>query len=341
MTKYFADVSSWNRDDPAYFKMMYDAGVAGIMIKATEGSADGTAYVNTKIHSQTRNALDVGMNVGFFHYLMATGTADAINEAKFFIQNIEALGFGKDTALAVDVEDSKLNKNMVASYTDTFLNYLTEQGYTNVFQYSFASWFTTGILDAYKHRTWVAHTESTDVGVFGNLVGWQYTWSWGGYNQDMSIDYGVFDTPNKVIADNKPVTPVVEKPKVDDIIKLTADVVGVDGLGIERDITYKKDTNWKSSDIVMMNGEPHYKIATNIYVPLSKTTSADVVTVKYINGKSAPLFDSKGKRTVNSNVTVGKSFINGGVEMINNLPMVKIATEEYLPLEYTSGSKFK
>lgn len=339
MAKYFADISSAQTDDISLFQNFINSGVSSVLIKATQGSADGDAYTNTKLLAQTRNALKVGMNVGFYHYFKASSITDSINEAKFFEQSIINLGFGKDTPLCIDAEDPSLNISTVASYVDTFISYLETRGYTKVFQYSMASWFNQGILDANKHPTWVASYGSSDCGARGNIIGWQYTSNWGGGSQDMSYDWGVFD--KKITApDEEAVIPIQTKPKVEDIIKLTETTQAVDRLGIDRPETYDKGSTWKSSDIVMINGEPHYQIATNIFVPLSKTTFKEVVIVKYVNGQSAPLFDSKGKRTVNSDVTIGKSFINGGVKVINGIPMAKIATDEYLPLEYSSGSNF-
>jgi len=205
MAKYFADVSSFQRDDLGFFQGLVSAGVSGILIKTTQGSSDGDNYINPKSTAQTKNSLAAGMNVGFYHYFKASSVTDSINEAKFFEQSVINLGFGKDTPLCVDVEDPSLNTSEVASYVDAFINYLKDQGYTNVFQYSMASWFNQGILDANKHPTWVASYGSSDCGARGNIVAWQYTSSWGGGSQDMSYDWGIFDKqPAKIEAVTQP-----------------------------------------------------------------------------------------------------------------------------------------
>lgn len=340
MTKYFADVSSFQPDNLGFFQGLVNAGVEGIMIKTTQGSQDGDNYTNPKALLQTRNALKAGMNVGFYHYFKASSITDSIDEAKFFEQSVVNLGFDKDTPVCVDVEDETLNTNSVASYVDTFISYLETQGYTNVIQYSISSWFNNKILDAYKHKTWVAYPDSTNVGVYGNIVGWQYTWKWGGTDQDMSVDYGLFDN-KKATSNEDAVIPIPSKPKVEDIIKLTKETHPVDRLGIERPETYEAGSTWKSSDIVMINGEPHYQIATDIFVPISKTTFKDFIIVKYTGDSPAPVFDSKGNRVQNASVSIGKSFKTAGFKVINDIPMAKIATDEFIPLEYTSGSKFE
>ncbi|GEO48358.1 GH25 family lysozyme [Companilactobacillus kimchii] len=341
MTKYFADVSSFQPDNLGFFQGLVNAGVSGILIKTTQGSHDGDNYINPKSTNQARNSLAAGMNVGFYHYFLATSVADAINEAKFFEQSVVNLGFGKDTPLCVDVEDSSLNTSAVASYVDAFINCLKTQSYTNVFQYSMASWFNEGILNANKHPTWVANYGSSDCGTRGNIIGWQYTSSWGGGSQDMSYDWGIFD---KQPAKTEAVTQAKvepEKPKVENIIKLTEQTHPVDRLGIERPETYEAGSTWKSSDIVMINNEPHYQIATDIFVPISKTAFKDLIIVKYTDDSPAPVFDKNGKRVHNASVSTGKAFKTDGVRIINGIPMAKIATDQFIPFEYTSGSKFE
>jgi len=37
----------------------------------------------------------------------------------------------------------------------------------------------------------------------------------------------------------------------------------------------------------MINNEPHYQIATDIFVPISKTTFKDFIIVKYTDGSPA------------------------------------------------------
>lgn len=91
----------------------------------------------------------------------------------------------------------------------------------------------------------------------------------------------------------------------------------------------------------MINGEPHYQIATDIFVPISKTTFKDFIIVKYTDDSLASVFDSKGKRVQNVSVSTGKSFKTDGFKVINDIPMAEIATDQFTPFEYTSGSRFE
>ncbi|WP_278553477.1 peptidoglycan recognition protein family protein [Companilactobacillus farciminis] len=115
--------------------------------------------------------------------------------------------------------------------------------------------------------------------------------------------------------------------------------------------TYKKDgsanattniapnTGWISAGIEMINGEPHYLIGGNIYIPQSITTF-------------------KGKVLINSDIPVHAVNLKGEVVGANldggsawkyaaivNVPKVgycyKIATDMYLLLKYAQGSGFK
>jgi len=128
-------------------------------------------------------------------------------------------------------------------------------------------------------------------------------------------------------------------------------VVSVLNGNIKGYTTYKKDgaanattniapnTGWISAGIEMINGEPHYHIGGNIYIPQSITTF-------------------KGKVLINSDVPVHAVNLKGEVVGANldggsawkyaavvNVPKVgycyKIATDMYLPLKYAQGSGFK
>lgn len=339
MTNLFIDVSNFQPSSLSYFQKMKSMGANGVLIKLTQGSANGSNYFSSAAKAQTQSAYGAGMNVGFYHYFLAISNEDAIAEAQFFESKVKECGGNANTPLCIDVEDPSLNKANVASYVDAFINYLSEQGYTNIIQYSMASWFWSGALNALNHRTWVANYGTNRVGVVGNVIGWQYADTFNGYSQDVSYDWGVFDSVQKPVTHVKPVEQ--PKPKVDNVIKLMEQTHPVDRLGIERPETYDAGSVWKSSDIVMINNEPHYKIATNIYVPLAKTTFKDFITVKYTDGSPAPVFAKNGKRAQNASVSVGNSFKTDGYRVINDIPMAKIATNEYIPYEYTSGSKFE
>lgn len=343
MAKYFADVSAYQRDDLAFFQGLVNAGVPSTLIKATEGSVKGTNYVNPKLLNQTRNALNAGMNVGFYHFFHAISNQDAIEEAQFFESKVVELGFGKDTPLCLDVEDSKLDTSKVAQYVDSFINYLTNKGYTNVFQYSMASWFN-GILNAKDHPTWVASYGSNDCGARGNIIGWQYTSTWGGGSQDMSFDWGIFDKVKTSKSVEKPVKSTI----VNVITALSDNVKGYttyNSQGIaNKDTNITPDSMWKSNNIVVINQKAYFQIGKDIYLPQESTTLKGKLVINYVSGYGVLAFDSKGNSIPDSNRT-----FKGGTEWITtdnltDIPKVgwcyKVATNTYVPVKYQVGSGF-
>ena len=79
----FIDVSSYKPDTVAFFQAAKNQGALGVVVKLTEGSEDGSAYVNPRAATQIRNALAVGLRVSCYHFARYTSVADAQNEARF------------------------------------------------------------------------------------------------------------------------------------------------------------------------------------------------------------------------------------------------------------------
>lgn len=345
MAKYFADVSNYQRDDLAFFQSFVNAGVNNTLILLTEGSADGMAFVNPKVVNQARNALKAGMGVGFYHYLMAISNQDSINEAKFFDSKIKELGFGKDTPVVCDVEDGSLNKNKAAHYVDVFIDYMKQQGYTNVLQYSYANWFNTGVLDPYAHPTWVASYGSADCGTRGNILGWQYTSTWGGGSQDMSFDWGIFDKVNN----SKPAEKTVKSTIVNVVTALSGAVKGYttyNSKGIaDKDTNIAPLSMWKSNGIKVIDKKVYFQIATDIFLPQSSTTLKDILIINYVSGYGVNSYDRDGNYIKDSNLKfkAGTSW-QVAAELVNikNIGWCyQVATNEFVPIKYQVGSGYK
>lgn len=344
MAKYFADVSNYQRDDLAFFQSFVNAGVNNTLILLTEGSADGMAFVNPKVVTQARNALKAGMGVGFYHYLMSISDQDTINEAKFFDSKIKELGFDKDTPIVCDVEDSTLNKAKVAHYVDVFIDYMQQQGYTNVLQYSYANWFNTGVLDPNAHPTWVASYGSADCGTRGNIVGWQYTSSWGGGSQDMSFDWGIFDKVNNSKPAEKPV-----KSTIVNVITASSDAVKGYTTYNSKGVAHT-DTNiaplsaWKSAGIKVIDSKPYFQIATDIYLPQDSTTLKGLLIINYKTGYGVNAYNSKGSYIDKSNLKFKSGSSWQVTDQLVKIPVVgwcyQVATDEFIPIEYQQGSGF-
>lgn len=196
-----ADISSYQPDEPAFFKSLKDQGVKAVIVKITQGSEDGDAYVNPKAQTQINNARSAGLLVHGYHYARFNGRQDAINEAKWFCQHASAMGLGKESVWAVDVEDGAMAKNATAD-VNAFLQYLIDQGHLNVDVYSMASWFWEKRLvqsELLTKNDWVANYGKSQPGV-PNVDTWQFTNSFPvyGIKIDMSYDFHGYYTAPKI-----------------------------------------------------------------------------------------------------------------------------------------------
>ena len=68
MANLVMDISSYQPDSIDFFQAAKNAGVKAVIVKLTQGSADGDAYVNPKAQAQLNNARAVGLLVHGYHY---------------------------------------------------------------------------------------------------------------------------------------------------------------------------------------------------------------------------------------------------------------------------------
>ena len=113
-----------------YFQRAKDEGVMGGVVKLTEGSKDGSAYVNPRAAAQIRSLLAVGLRVSCYHFDRYTNGTDAQNEARFFVKIAKQYGMTGDTLMIDDAEvHSAADYN---SATVAFLNEVKSLVYTSV-----------------------------------------------------------------------------------------------------------------------------------------------------------------------------------------------------------------
>lgn len=131
---------------------------------------------DTRFEEYYRNARAAGLDVGVYHYTMATTPTEAIQEAKFLLNNVLE---GKKFELPIyfDIEDQvhkNLSKAQVSAITRAYLEYLESRGYW-VGIYSSKSFLDTYLEDDIKqeYAMWVAqwNTECTYKGQYGM---WQF-----------------------------------------------------------------------------------------------------------------------------------------------------------------------
>ena len=211
MANLVMDVSGYQPDTISFFQAAKNAGVKAVIVKLTQGSADGDAYVNPKAQAQINNARSVGLLVHGYHYARFNGNQDARNEAKWFVDHAKQFGLGANSVLALDIED-KANAKYATSDANAFLQAVKDAGYPKVDIYSMASWFWSGRLNAAQliaKNKWVANYDVSQPGV-DNVGTWQWTDNYkiAGTGVDMSYDFSGFYTNADTSANEpKPVTP--------------------------------------------------------------------------------------------------------------------------------------
>lgn len=197
MANLVMDVSGYQPDTVSFFQAAKNAGVKAVIVKLTQGSADGDAYVNPKAQAQINNARSVGLFVHGYHYARFNGNQDARNEAKWFTDHAKKFGLGPESVLALDIED-KANAKYATSDANAFLQAVKDSGYPKVDIYSMASWFWQGRLNAdnlIAKNKWVANYDVSQPGV-DNVGTWQWTDNYkiAGTGVDMSYDFNGFYT---------------------------------------------------------------------------------------------------------------------------------------------------
>lgn len=90
------DVSGWQGSID--YNQVKNAGIDIVYMKASEG----TGFVDPYFNQNYANAKSNGLKVGFYHYVTARSTEDAIAEARFFVSVIS--GKTPDCRLAMDFE---------------------------------------------------------------------------------------------------------------------------------------------------------------------------------------------------------------------------------------------
>ena len=186
----FIDLSSNNGSQAqSWYDNLYQSGVKGLMIKLTEGSAAGSAYLNPLFDEQKSRGIAAKMKfIGAYHYFLAVSVSDAQDEAQWFLSKLKAKGIPTSAVVSCDVEDGSLTKDKAAltAEVDAFYKVLTDAGYTNTCDYSSASWFSSR-FDSHAKYKWVASwgASSRPAGVDA----WQYTDKYNGAILDCSYSY--------------------------------------------------------------------------------------------------------------------------------------------------------
>lgn len=186
----FIDLSSNNGSQAqSWYDSLYQSGVKGMMIKLTEGSAAGSAYLNPLFDEQKSRGITAKMKfIGAYHYFLAVSVSDAQAEAQWFLSKLKAKGIPTSAVVSCDVEDGSLTKDKAAltAEVDAFYKVLTDAGYTNTCDYSSASWFSSR-FDSHAKYKWIASWGASAKPAGADA--WQYTDKYNGASLDCSYSY--------------------------------------------------------------------------------------------------------------------------------------------------------
>ena len=167
------DVSAW-QGYIDYEKVKQD-GIEIVYIKATEG----TWYVDSYLQYNYENAKKQGLKVGFYHFVRATNSEQARQEAEFFAKAIENMS--PDCRLAMDFEEfADLSIEQINEISFAFLEHLQEITKKDLVIYSNTNDAINIFSEelAQKYPLWVANygvQEPYDNGKWSSWIGFQYT----------------------------------------------------------------------------------------------------------------------------------------------------------------------
>lgn len=186
----FMDIADYQSGfTQATYNELYSKGIKGVIIKLTQGSQAGTAYINSYFNQQKSRATSAGMKfIGTYHYLVSTGVADAQDEARWYLKQLQANNVPKSTIVACDLEDPVLssNKTTLTAELAAFHKVLTDAGYTNTADYSSTSWMTARFTPQGKYK-WIASWGLANPPAGADA--WQFNNTFNGISLDVDKSY--------------------------------------------------------------------------------------------------------------------------------------------------------
>lgn len=208
---YGIDISEWQ--GTINFEKVKADNISVVYIKATQG----TDYIDPFLEEYYNGAKDNDLKIGFYHFLTAENTEDAILEAKFFASAIN--NYSVDCKLAMDFEEfGNLSISEINEISNTFLQ--TVQNLTKkemiIYSDAFNSRNTFSLELANNYPIWVAEygVEEPSNGNWNEWTGFQYTntGSVNGISGNVDRDYftdNIFLDDNSAIKIENSISPNV------------------------------------------------------------------------------------------------------------------------------------
>lgn len=92
------------------------------------------------------------------------------------------------------------------------------------------------------------------------------------------------------------------------------------------------NSGWKSDQMMVLNGETYYRVATNEYVKVSDIVEyqMNVSTVKTSSGSAKYLYDVNGKKSSDRALAANTAWFTDKAAVINGEKMYRVATNEWV-----------
>lgn len=166
------DVSKWQGN--INFDRVKAAGVDAVYIRSSEGND----YIDPYFEQNYTRAKAAGLDVGFYHYVTAVNTAQARQQAYFFVSTVS----GKDYELKLAMDFEALNglsRQEINDIALTFIESVEEYSQKKALVYS-DSYNATNIFDGelLSYPLWVAEygvSSPSDSILWSVWSGWQYS----------------------------------------------------------------------------------------------------------------------------------------------------------------------
>ncbi|WP_085523842.1 GH25 family lysozyme [Tuberibacillus sp. Marseille-P3662] len=167
------DVSHW-QGEIDWQKMKSD-GVDHAFCKATQGSEDGTAFIDSQLKRNATEGHKAGVEMGAYHYAAFISEEDAKKEADWFLKNIQGLPLALPHVLDMEENrcgsDKEMNKGLRA-----FLDRVHEKTGHPVMLYSGGYFYLNRIYKDHGYPVWYARYADEPKGCdLNDLALWQHT----------------------------------------------------------------------------------------------------------------------------------------------------------------------
>lgn len=169
------DVSSWQGDID--FEKVKEAGVEFAFVRVgSKWGFDKDFFLDSKFHQNMKGFNEVGIPVGAYFYSYARNEAEAIEEAKWLLDNIK--GYDVELPIAFDFEDwNNYNKYKMSIHrlnrnADAFIETVEKAGYKGMIYGSVNR--LNKLLKTDDRKIWVAHY-TTNADYSKSYKFWQFS----------------------------------------------------------------------------------------------------------------------------------------------------------------------